>query len=151
MNSRTRRLIRYGEMCGFTLQGLDGRGHYRMVHPNGSVVRVSGSPGDWNGDTNCEAEMRRKSGVVPVRPNAARFRFTRRQGFSMRRALAEKDDSKSGLYSTKTEPIQHPRLVELRHQADALRERIEATPYPYLIQELRRLEQSITELSKVTL
>jgi hypothetical protein len=74
LNSRTRELIAYGEACGFVFDGRDGHDHYRMVHPNGEVVRISGSPGDYRGDRNQRAEMRRKSGVTPQRPKSGSYR-----------------------------------------------------------------------------
>lgn len=74
MHKRTRALIDYGTQCGFSLDGVDGRGHYLLVHPNGETVRVAGSPGDLRGDANAQAEMRRKSGVTPPRPAAATHR-----------------------------------------------------------------------------
>jgi predicted RNA binding protein YcfA (HicA-like mRNA interferase family) len=74
MHKRTRELIAYGEQCGFELVGTDGREHWVMKHPNGSTVKVSGSPGDYRGDRNCQAEMRSKSGVTPTRPNAGKYR-----------------------------------------------------------------------------
>lgn len=74
MHARSKALIEYAERCGFELKGLDGNGHYTLVHPNGETVRVASSPGDYRGDRNCEAEMRRKSGATPPRPRAGRHK-----------------------------------------------------------------------------
>lgn len=152
MHKRTKRLIGYAESCGFVLDGVDGQGHWLLRHPNGETVRVSGSPGDWRGDANCEAEIRRKSGQSPPRPSAGRFHHRRRHGFSMRAALREKDESKSGRHQTTSDSFAmqtvvyvHPRLAELHRQRDELGARIAETPYPFLIQEARRIDQEIRE------
>lgn len=73
MHKRTKELIEYGKLCGFSLAGLDGRDHWVMEHPSGAKVRVANSPGDYRGDRNCRAEMRRISGVNPPRPNAGKY------------------------------------------------------------------------------
>lgn len=73
MHTRTRELVAYGEACGFVLDGSDGRGHVRMVHPNGAVVSVCSTPGEFRGDRNCRADMRRKSGVTPERANSGHY------------------------------------------------------------------------------
>jgi hypothetical protein len=72
MHKRVTALIEYGALCGFSCDGLNGRGHFRLVHPNGAVVRIPSTPGDYRGDDNARAEMRRLSGVSPERPNAGR-------------------------------------------------------------------------------
>lgn len=102
MRARTRELIQYGESCGFVLEGHDGRDHYVMSHSNGERVRVSGSPGDYRGDDNTRATMRRLSGVTPERARSGKYRkgIGRRHGFSMRAAVEEKDDSLSGSFTT---------------------------------------------------
>ena len=150
MHKRTKRLIAYGEQCGFVLEGKDGHGHFQMRHPNGETVQVAGSPGDYRGDRNMEAEMRRKSGVTPSRPSAGQYRHIRRRGFSMRHALAEKDDRLSGEFHTASDSFTvmvaerenlHLRKLRLRHAE--LAKQIESTPYPYLIQEHRRLTREI--------
>ena len=74
MNKRSKELVDYGILCGFQLSGVDGVGHWVMEHPNGSRVRVPSSPGDYRGDNNLKGEMRRKSGVMPSRPNSGRYR-----------------------------------------------------------------------------
>lgn len=74
MNKRSKALIEYGKACGFTVDGQDGNEHYTLRHPNGSTVRVASTPGDYRGDRNTEAEMRRKSGVTPPRPRSGSYR-----------------------------------------------------------------------------
>jgi len=74
MHKRVKDLVDYGKLCGFNLEGQDGKEHYLLRHPNGEVVKVACTPGDYRGDDNCMAEMRRKSGVSPPRPNAGKYR-----------------------------------------------------------------------------
>lgn len=74
MHARVRELIDYARQCGFELDGLDGNGHYVLTHANGSTVRLPSSPGDYRGDRNACAEMRRKSGVTPPRARAGKHR-----------------------------------------------------------------------------
>lgn len=74
MKKRAQELIEYGRLCGFAVAGNDGNEHWVMRHPNGSTVRVACTPGDYRGDDNTRAEMRRKSGVSPARPRAGRYR-----------------------------------------------------------------------------
>lgn len=83
MHARVRELVAYGERCGFLLEGMDGRGHYVLTHPNGASVRIACTPGDYRGDDNARAEMRRTSGVTPPRPRAGRGRRQERSGFRM--------------------------------------------------------------------
>ena len=74
MHKRTKALIEYGKLCGFELEGIDGNEHYVLRHSNGAVHRVAGTPGDYRGDRNAEATMRRLSGVTPPRPNSGKYR-----------------------------------------------------------------------------
>lgn len=84
MHARVRELIAYATQCGFTRDGVDGNGHILLIHPNGARCRIASTPGDYRGDDNARAEMRRLSGVTPPRPNAGRFRHAgRRQGYKM--------------------------------------------------------------------
>lgn len=74
MHKRVRELIDYAKLCGFELDGVDGNEHYVLRHPNGEVFRVAGTPGDYRGDLNSKASMRRLSGVTPPRPRAGKYR-----------------------------------------------------------------------------
>jgi hypothetical protein len=75
MHKRTQDLITYGELCGFHLAGSDGNQHFVMEHPNGERVRIASTPGDYRGDDNNRALMRRLSGVTPdVGRRAGKFR-----------------------------------------------------------------------------
>lgn len=74
MHQRTRESIEFGKRCGFELEGMDGNGHYVMVHPNGESVRVASSPGDLRGDNNLRAEMQRKSGFTVPKPKSGKHR-----------------------------------------------------------------------------
>lgn len=73
-SARVRELMKYAELCGFTVDGKDGNEHFRLTHPNGSIVRVACTPGDLRGDDNARAEMRRKSGVTPPRANSGKYK-----------------------------------------------------------------------------
>ncbi len=74
MHKRTKELIEYGKLCGFVLESIDGNGHYLLRHPNGSVHPVASTPGDYRGDRNAKATMRRLSGVTPPRPHSGKYR-----------------------------------------------------------------------------
>lgn len=74
MHQRTRDLIEYGKLCGFSLQGTDGSEHYVLRHPNGERVRLASTPGDYGGDRYAKALMRRLSGVKPPKPNAGHYK-----------------------------------------------------------------------------
>lgn len=74
MHKRTKALIDYGKLCGFEVDGVDGNEHYVLRHPNGAVHRVASTPGDYRGDRNAEAAMRRLSGANPPRPKSGKYR-----------------------------------------------------------------------------
>ena len=154
MHKRTRELIEYGKLCGFQLDGIDGNDHYRLRHGNGEIVRVACTPGDWRGDENCRAEMRRKSGVTPPRPNAGRYRNgTGRRGFNMRAALREKNPVLSGKHTSSSIPTLPPSVADavrrVTERRDQLAARYAENPYPYIRQELARVEQELAELMRM--
>lgn len=136
MHSRTRELIAYGEACGFRLDGLDGMNHYRLTHPNGAVYRIPSTPGDYRGDKNAQADMRRLSGVTPPRPHSGRYK--RGVRLDRYKPTEERTDSKSW------------RLQGLQDKHRALCARINEceTPkqaYPHVV-ELIQVEQDIVTL-----
>ena len=112
MNARTRELVSYGQACGFALDGVDGNGHHILRHPNGAVVRLASTPGEYRGDDNARAEMRRKSGVTPPRHNSDKYRKgVRSSGFSMSAALRERaarsdDDSPGQMHPSEVERLE---------------------------------------------
>lgn len=79
MDKRARELIDYGALCGFEMTGTDGHGHYRLEHPNGATLAVACTPGDYRGDLNNKALMRKLSGVTPPRARSGNYRRGTRQ------------------------------------------------------------------------
>ena len=73
MHKRVRELVSWAEGIGFVCEGLDGNGHYKVVHPNGPY-RIPATPGDWRNELNCKAEMRRIAGVAHEGPQSGRYR-----------------------------------------------------------------------------
>lgn len=73
MHKRVRELVTWAEGIGFVLEGLDGRGHYKVVHRNGPY-RIPATPGDWRNELNCKAEMRRIAGAAHDGPASGRYR-----------------------------------------------------------------------------
>ncbi|MGO2188248.1 MAG: hypothetical protein ACTH4Y_08380 [Microbacterium gubbeenense] len=152
MHKRSRALIEYGQMCGFVLEDeLDSNSHYVMKHPNGERVGVAGTPGATRADMNKQAEMRRKSGVNPQRPNAARYKHEKRRGFSMDAAL--RGPRGVGTYSTgdvtPIPPAVATVLDRLERRQAELAVEVEEKGYPYLIQEYRLICQKIRTLKEI--
>lgn len=95
--ARVRDLIAYAKQAGATVEGPNGSGHYVATGPNGERVQIACTPGDYRGDENCKAEMRRKWDFSPERPNAGRYRKgIRPEAFV---PAAERVESKSAQYS----------------------------------------------------
>ncbi len=148
MHARVREMIDYAALCGFTLDGTDGHGHYRLVHENGKVVRVAATPGDYRGDENCKALMRRLSGVTPPRPKAGRPKkgVERRGRFSFAAARREQIPNASGRYTVggkhpaEAEPIE---LMRLRLEQKRLEAEISDFPSERLQMALRDVTSRI--------
>lgn len=142
MHARVRELIDYAALCGFTLDGTDGHGHYRLVHENGGVVRVASTPGDYRGDDNCKALMRRVSGVTPPKPKAGRPKkgVEHRSRFSFAAARRERIPNASGRYTVggkhpaEAEPLG---LIRLRAEQTRLEKEIADFPSERLNMQLR--------------
>lgn len=132
MHARVRDLIDYAALCGFTLDGTDGQGHYCLVHPNGASTRIAATPGDFRGDKNARATMRRLSGVTPPRPRAGHYRKgERRERFSMRDALRERNPHASGYYTVGApERVEHEPIGLQRLRAEQTRLEAEYTEFP---------------------
>ncbi|RKT33629.1 hypothetical protein DEU34_2232 [Microbacterium sp. AG1240] len=141
MDKRARELIDYGALCGFEMTGTDGAGHYRLEHPNGATLSVACTPGDYRGDRNNMALMRKLSGVTPPRARSGKYRRgTRQERFV---PAAERVDSVSA---------QAERLLsrhqELCDQVAYLSAEGDATRCRPVVTELLEVETAIRDLGR---
>lgn len=141
MNKRTAELIKYGEQCGFRSVGVVGNGHIELRHPNGEVVHVASTPGELRGDDNARAEMRRKSGVTPPRPNSGKHRRgVSRARFVPASELVESDSAKYARFEYKHRAL----CMEI----DAARERGDVVEGRRLVYDLLATEAQIERLGR---
>lgn len=91
MKSVIRDLVIWAEAHDWDLQeGKDSNGHWVLRHPEGGVVRLPDTPGEYRGIANARAEIRRKSGLPSESGPAARYRHeSRRERFDMDAAIKE--------------------------------------------------------------
>ena len=73
MHKRVRDIVTYAESIGFHLIGQDGSEHYVLRHRKGDY-RIPSTPGDWRGDLNAKAALRRIAGAKHDGPNHRRSR-----------------------------------------------------------------------------
>ena len=100
MRKDVRELIEYAEQLGFTNQGIDGRNHYRLTHPNGTWFSAPATPSDTRSVKNAKATLRRLSGSTVERPKSGTYRGqTRRGRFSMREAVRNRRDDLPDTYT----------------------------------------------------
>jgi hypothetical protein len=89
MRKEVREQIKYAESLGFTLDGINGSGHYRLTHAKGEVT-VSATPGAYSSFANGRSEMRRIAGVGSDSPKAATYKKSNLgSGFDMAVAVRE--------------------------------------------------------------
>lgn len=92
MHKRVQALIDQAQAMSFAVDGNDGRGHIRLVHESGEVYRIASTPGDYRGDLNALADMRRIAGVSNDGPSHRRSRKAfRPSGYNPRQTRKEQD------------------------------------------------------------
>lgn len=143
-------LIKWAEAHGCRHVGTSKSGHVVIETPDGVLVRGSATPGDVNGTKAFRRDIEKAMGIEPDRPNAGRYRRgERRERFSMARAVAEAPHRKAREYTSTSEGFDvieggvRARLEARRAQLAAEYDRL---GYPFLLQEIRSIDQRLFDL-----
>lgn len=90
MNAAARAVVDAAQRLGFVVDGYDGKGHIRLVHPNGSHYNVAATPSDHRNNRNAVAALERLAGTKLPRANHRRsHKRIERTGFALDVAARE--------------------------------------------------------------
>ena len=146
-------VMAWAERYGCEYAGAAKSGHARINLPTGEVYTTASTPSDVNATRAAIRDIARKLGVsADSGRRAGKFRGRPSRGFSMRAAVAEKRPDRSGRFETASVPVPTPldhAIAKATERRNELVARMEREPYPYVAQELRRVEQELRTLKEM--
>ena len=89
MHKEVKEVIDKAKLIGYTLDGMNGNGHYILTATNGGKVILPSTPGDWRSTQNAISEMERRSGRKLPRQQSGKHRHYRTRIHNFERSNTE--------------------------------------------------------------